>query len=669
MSEFADFIRVSLVELMALFAGVGIVAWLLPQERRLPIVLGGGVAVGHALSIFVLMALLRLLPIGIAVPVVFLLALPPAAFAILSLRRRPYVWGISFGWTVLALSLLTLISVGAVVDLAASVWNGSTHENLVVRMAMAAHAAESPWPVMDPYSPDHQRLYRHAAQVWTAAIMRISGAGLYSASVVTVLASVLAIAGGLFAAVARLRSYLAGFLGASLFLTATPANFLGVWKTPFGSLSTSKAYGLATVKRELAQGYVLGHGLALAPGNDFTLMVGLGAGSGAVFLASTLVDPTTRRRTGILVAAMALAAAAAAAEQILPVAVATLFAVAAGLAVWRLWSEALSFAVLGLIASVLVVVPEGTYAALAFGSEIGQRAGFAFTPEYFLRLPTEYLFFAGSESNFFAVPPETFRIWLFESIAIKEIGWIYVALASLVILSRRRYSASILAFAVAPAVALLIPGLVSDRLYEINIARFTVLGISLGGLAAGVAAAELLGKRKAGLARVGAGVLAGGLIVFAGATWMLAVPLWPAKFSEQPYPHLNEDLEATDYLRSLDYGRRALILPGPTNKEEVNSDGWEGMHRFVISFGATAIPMGLDRWGAAHLYQPYYLPAYNSLDEAAMVQLRIDTIYVAPHLLTDDQERMLENAVVEGRAKLLFESSAGNRQIYEYQSR
>jgi pimeloyl-ACP methyl ester carboxylesterase len=316
-----------------------------------------------------------------------------------------------------------------------------------------------------------------------------------------------------------------------------------------------------------------------------------------------------------------------------------------------------------------VLIPEGTYAALAFGSEIGQRAGFAFTPEYFLRLPTEFLFFAGSESNFFAVPAQTFRIWLFEPIALKEIGWIYVALASLIILSRRRNSASILAFAVAPAIALLIPGLVSDRLYEINIAKFTVLGISLGGLAVGVAAAELLARRKAGLARVGAGVLAGGLIVFASATWMLAVPLWPARLSEQPYRYLKEELEATDYLRSLDYGRRALILPGPTDKEEVNSDGWEGMHRFVVSFGATAIPMGLDRWGAAHLYQPYYIPAYDSLDEAAMAQLRIDTIYVAPHLLNEEQERMLESAVAEGRAKLLFESFAGNRQIYEYQPR
>ena len=43
--------------------------------------------------------------------------------------------------------------------------------------------------------------------------------------------------------------------------------------------------------------------------------------------------------------------------------------------------------------------------------------------------------------------------------------------------------------------------------------------------------------------------------------------------------------------------------------------------------------------------------AYNSLDEAAMAQLRIDTIYVAPHLLTDDQERMLENAAADAKKR------------------
>lgn len=101
----------------------------------------------------------------------------------------------------------------------------------------------------------------------------------------------------------------------------------------------------------------------------------------------------------------------------------------------------------------------------------------------------------------------------------------------------------------------------------------------------------------------------------------------------------------------------------------MNSNAWEGMHRFVISFGATSIPMGLDRWGASHLYQPWYLPAYNSLDETAMAQLKINTLYVAPHLLSENQRALLANAIDIGRAHLLFESTHQHRQIYAYQRR
>ena len=131
---------------------------------------------------------------------------------------------------------------------------------------------------------------------------------------------------------------------------------------------------------------------------------------------------------------------------------------------------------------------------------------------------------------------------------------------TILILSVSRGLTSILPFAVAPVIALLIPGIVSDQLYEINIAKFTVLAIPLGGLAAGVAAAELLDRNRSRLRTIGTKGLATILIVFACATWVLGVPLWPAKLSAQPYPHVAEDLEAATYLRSLEYGRRAVVL-------------------------------------------------------------------------------------------------------------
>jgi hypothetical protein len=399
------------------------------------------------------------------------------------------------------------------------------------------------------------------------------------------------------------------------------------------------------------------------------MVVGLGAGAGAAFLATTLADSHARRRTAVVLAAMALAAAGAAAEQVLPVVATVLLTVAVYWAIRRRWALAVALATVVGLGAALVVIPEGTYGALVFGSDVGQRASFAFTPELFLRLPTEYLFYAGSEAKFFAVPAETLRVWLFEPIALKELGWIYLAIAVLAVLGWRRRALALWPVALVPLVALLVPGVFSDRLYEINIARFTVLGISLGGLAAGVVAAELYLAKRKGPGLTAGRLLAAGLIVFASASWFLAVPLWPARLSEQPYPHLAEDLEAAEVLRSLEYGRRALLLPGPTNKEEVNTDGWEGMHRFVVSFGATSVPMGLDRWGASHLYQPNYLLAYNSMDGAAMAELGIDTIYVAPHLLDEAQEARLAEAVLAGRASLLFESSAGHRRIYAYDPR
>ena len=669
MSAFLEYIPVSIAALLPGIGGAGLVAWLLPGERRLPVILGGGLAAGNALVIFALMALLRVIPMPLAVLLVFAATLPGAAYFGLRVRRGGYVWNVATGWTVLGLSALGLVSAAAVVDLSSSVWNGATHENLVVRMAMAAHGARGDWPVMDPYSPDHQRLYRHAAQAWTSGLMRISGAGLYPATVVVVVGAVWGIAGGLFAALARLRTYLAGFLGAALFMMAAPANFLGIWKSPFASLSDSRAYGLALVKREILQGYLLGHGFALAPGNDFTMVVGLGAGAGAAFLATALTDSRARRRTAVVLAAMALAAAGAAAEQVLPVIAAVLLAVASFWAIRRRWQLAVALVTVVGLGAVLVVIPEGTYGALVFGSDVGQRASFAFTPELFLRLPTEYFFYAGSESKFFAVPAETLRVWLFDPIALKELGWIYVAIVALAVVGWRRRTLALWPVAMVPLVALLVPGVFSDRLYEINIARFTVFGISLGGLAAGVAAAELYLAKSRGAGLMVGRILAAGLILFASASWFLAIPLWPARLSEQPYPNLAEDLEAAEVLRSLDYGRRALLLPGPTNKEEVNTDGWEGMHRFVVSFGATSIPMGLDHWGASHLYQPNYLLAYNSIDPAAMAELGIDTIYVAPLLLDEAQEARLAEAVLGGRASLIFESSAGHRRVYAYDSR
>ena len=63
----SEIFLVSLVALIPLLAGFGLVSWLIPTERRLPVLIGGGLAVGQGLSIFILMSMLHLLPMNFAV--------------------------------------------------------------------------------------------------------------------------------------------------------------------------------------------------------------------------------------------------------------------------------------------------------------------------------------------------------------------------------------------------------------------------------------------------------------------------------------------------------------------------------------------------------------------------------------------------------------------------
>ncbi len=645
-------------------AGLRLVVWLVPGESRLPILLGAGGGVGIGAFLLALMTSLRLLPVEVVVRGVFILSVALAIWATTELRRRRLRWDISSGWSVLVFGFLGVVVVGATMNFASGVWNGATHENLAVRMAMTAHMASGDWPPADPYAPGVERLYRYTAQAWGASVMRIGGVGLFEAVLAITITSVVAIFGAIFATVASLRNYLFGLFAAAGFVTAAHASFLGLWKAPFGEYSVSRGEILAGLDRELVQGFTGSHGFALLPGNDFTNVVAIAAGFGGAFLTVQLLRGASTRILLAALAAVCFGAMAAAAEQTLPIALAILMMLAPGYAVRGDWRAALTVALIAVTGVVLALVPQGSLSAIAFGSEVGSRASFGFTPENFFTLPTDAMLYSARTSPFFSVPAGQVRVGFFNPIVLKELPWVFLAFglgAYFVFRARRLYLVPFLGMALT---AFLIPGLFTDRVYPINIARFTSVGVYLAGLFAGLVAAELWtrsGRYRAAYRAVGVT-----LMILVMGSWVASVPLWPARLYDTANASLTEDLEVAAFLREGPYGRRALVLPGPTTLADVITDDWEGQHKFVVAFGATSIPLGLDAYSEGGWYGAHYLHAYETLDSDAMQALGIDTVVVAPQLISAPQVEMLTRAREEDRLVLEFMSSGGVRAVYSY---
>ncbi len=645
-------------------AGIRLVMWLVPGESRLPILLGAGGGIGIGAFLLALMTFLRFLPVEVAVWAVFVLCLALAVWAVADLRRRRLTSDISTGWSFLVFGFLGLVIVGAAMNFASGVWNGATHENLAVRMAMTAHMAAGGWPPDDPYAPGVERLYRYTAQAWAASIMRIADVSLFEAVLAVTVTSVVAIFGGAFATLASLRNYLSGFLAAGGFVSAAHAGFLGLWKAPVGEFSVSRAEILAGLDRELVQGFTGSHGFALLPGNDFTNVVAIAAGFGGAFLTVRFLRGSTASLAVGAVAAVCFGAMAAAAEQTLPIALTTLVLLSLGYAVRRDWRTALRAALLAVAGVSFALVPQGSLSAIAFGSEAGSRASFGFTPENFLTLPTDAMLYSARTSPFFSVPVGQTRVGLLDPIVLKELPWAFLAFglgSYLAFHGRRLYLVPFIGMTVT---AFLIPGLLTDQVYPINIARFTSVGVYLAGLLAGLVAAELW--TYSGRYRTAPRSLGVALVVLAMGSWIASVPFWPARLYETANVSLSDDLEIATFLADGPYGRRALILPGPTTLSGVITDDWEGQHKFVVAFGATSIPLGLDAYSEGGRYGAHYRRAYETLDPEAMQALGIDTLVVAPRLIDAAQAEMLAGAELDARLVTEFVSSGGARAVYSY---
>ena len=662
--SFFDIVVAFLLVAIPWIAGLRLVIWFAPKERRLPVLLGAAGGVGIGFFLMTLMALLRTVPVEWAVGMTFVAYSLLAVWAVVVVWQRDLTWDVSRGWTVLAIGLVSLMATGAAIHFASGIWNGATHENLVVRMAMTSQMARADWPPGDPYAPDFERLYRYTGQAWGAAVMRAGGVGLFEAILAITLVSFTAVVGAIFATVAAMRGYAAGFLGMVGFVTAAHANFLGIWKAPIGEYTVSRGEILAGLDRELIQGFTGSHGFFIVPGNDFTSLVGLAAGFGAAFLAVRFVRDRPTRFAAGGGAAVCLGAMGATGEHFLPIAVAGFGLTVAGFAGLRRWRSALMLAVVTVFGVALALVPQGALSAIVTASGTGQRATFGFTPENFLTLPTDAMLYSARTSPFFSVPLGETRVSLADPIVLKELPWVWLAFASgalLALIGRRRY---LVPFIGAAGVGFLIPGLFSDQTYPINIARFTSVGVYLAGLLAGLVVAEMAGWR--GRFRAAVRALAVVVAVLAIGSWVISIPLWPARIYETANVSLVEDLETADYLRAAPYGRRALVLPGPTTLADVISDEWEGQHKFVVTFGATSVPLGLDAYSAGAWYGSHYRRAYDTLESEAMQALGIDTVVVAPRLLGEARAALVAAAEANGRLTLEFTSSGGSRMVYTY---
>ena len=261
------------------------------------------------------------------------------------------------------------------------------------------------------------------------------------------------------------------------------------------------------------------------------------------------------------------------------------------------------------------------------GSDTGAKATFGFAPENFLTVPTDAMIYAARASPFFSVPTGVHRVSVLSPIFIKELGWILATCVLAFYLLARRRLWHLQPFLAAAIGALLIPGLFADRIYAINVTRFTALSIYLSGLLAGLVVAELA-LSKAGRTVLIPRLIGVVLAILVTGSWVASVPLWPAQVYESASASVQEDLEVAEFIRAL--------------------------------------PLGLDRWGNVEQYASRYRRAYESLDPQALKELGVDIVLTAPALLSDDQHAMVRRAVETGRMTLAFESARGARVLYFY---
>ena len=423
MAEPYEYLTTFLIAALPCVAGVQVARWLLPGERRLLVVGGLGAGLGVGLMTFGIAALVQIVPLLAAALLMHIAAVPPVVRLVWRWRRDPLRLDLGrWTWLVGALLLLVLFTAG--VEFVSSVWHANTHENLLIRLGLAASFAAGNWPPANPWEPDHLQFYRFGGQLWTAAIALLGGADVFAAGLAVTLISVLAFLWGVAAAVTLLSDRTTGLLAALLVAVAGPQNFLALPNAPFGELTASAAQPLMDMGTGRFQaGYVLSESLQQLVPFSYILIVGLAAAAGVGTLAVALAGRRARLFSSLLVGSMAFAGMSVTAEHLFLVLTVALGMVALVLlATHRLYSAA---AILGLVlvGSALALIPEGPLAALVRSPD---RAGFLrLDAGNLFTLPT-YGFFGGP--SLFASTVPTPRVGLLDPVMWKDFAWALIAI-------------------------------------------------------------------------------------------------------------------------------------------------------------------------------------------------------------------------------------------------
>ena len=657
-----EYFTTFLAGLAAPMAGVQIVRWILPRERRLLVVLGIGGSLGIGLVTFALTALVAFLPLYIVVRVVQITTIALAILAADKIRKGDLQ--IEFdSWALRALAAFLLLALFVTaVGYVSSVWYGNSHENLLIQLALSSHLAAGNWPPVNPWEPDYVQAYRFGGQLWTAAIAVTARANIFAAGLSATLVATAFLLLGVYAVISLLAGRAAAIVGAVFVTVGAPQNFLSLLVASYPDYSPSVAYTLAEHLNRFKQGYVLGTAFEQLASFNFTVLVGVAGALGLGGLSVVTARERTIRPVAVLAAAAAFGGASLTTEHLFPVLAGTIGIVTMALLVRKRLAAAASLTAIVVLGALASVVPTGPINAATIGVAEVSSSYLQLTAADIFTLPTREILSPGSTSIFFPTEPVE-RAQLLGPLMWYQFGWLLVGIGGAFVIAVWKRRPEFADPALAAVITLMIPGILRDSLNPHNTGRFLVTAMVLAAMSMGIVVVALW--RQSGRRKLVGRVIASGLAVLVGGTWLLTLPLLPMEFQEYESPVLADELEAARFAAALPYPQRALLLPGPRTFAELNSDFGDGMHKYAVTFGRLRVPMGFDNLGHRADYEETYAEAQETLAPERLQELGIDLIYVAVDQISADQGRLLEAAVQGGYLREAFTSSGNVRRILE----